>query len=153
LQRQRAARERLRNATGRNSACPLPCRVSQWHSHTAVFRHEAPPLGHSSPGVQAAALSPQLTEQPPQLPRGLEGGALQEFSCVARSETGGPEAAVFGGPVSVYEAPRFFALLAQPAQTSSVAAKAQTSGGQSGLERVLIREACYACCPRLLQGG
>jgi hypothetical protein len=53
--------------------------LPQWHSQTAVFRHEGPPLGHSSPGVQEACLSPQLTEQPPQLPRGEEAGALQEL--------------------------------------------------------------------------
>jgi hypothetical protein len=73
----------------------------QWHSHTAVLWHEGPPLGHSSPGVQEAALSPQLTEQPAQLPRGREGGALQELLCPSRSVPGGPAAAVLGGPLSL----------------------------------------------------
>ncbi len=145
----------------RTTAC-VRCRVpedspggigrDQWHSHTAVFRHEAPPLGHSSPGAQKAGLSPQLTEQPPQVPRGLEGKALQEFSCVVRSEAGGPEAAVLGGPLSVYGAPWFFALVVQPQQTSSVTAKAEISAGQSAIGRVLIRPACYACRARPLQG-
>ena len=72
----------------------------QWHSHTAVLWHEGPPLGHSSPGVQEAALSPQLTEQPPQLPRGREGGTLQELPRPSRSVSGGAPAAVLGGPLS-----------------------------------------------------
>jgi hypothetical protein len=48
-----------------------------------------------------ASLSPQFTEQPPQLPRGLEGGALQELTCPAPSVPDGPTAAVLGGPVSL----------------------------------------------------
>jgi hypothetical protein len=47
-----------------------------------------------------ASLSPQFTEHPPQLPRGVEAGALQELPCDWRWEAGGPEAAVLGGPVS-----------------------------------------------------
>jgi hypothetical protein len=43
----------------------------------AGFWHEGPPEGHSSPATQMASLSSQLTEQPPQLPRGEEAGALQ----------------------------------------------------------------------------
>jgi len=74
---------------------------SQWHSQTAVLRHEAPPLGHSSPGVHEAVLSPQFTEHPLQLPLGEELGALQELLCAARSEGDDPEPAVFGGPVSL----------------------------------------------------
>ena len=74
---------------------------SQRHAHTAVFWHEGPPEGHSSPGTQIASLSPQLTEQPPQLPRGLEGGALQELPSKLRSVLGVAPAAVLGGPVSL----------------------------------------------------
>ena len=50
-----------------------------------------------------ASLSPQFTEQPPQLPRGLEGGALQEFGCPSWSLPDGLPAAVSGGPVSLEE--------------------------------------------------
>ncbi len=50
--------------------------------------------------MQNASLSPQLTEQPPQLPRGEEGGTLQELLCAAPSTPSLP-AAVCGGPVSV----------------------------------------------------
>jgi hypothetical protein len=78
----------------------VPAASFQWHAHMAVFWHEGPPEGHSSPGSQMASLSPQVTEQPPQLPRGLEGGALQELTCPALSVLGGPPAAVLGGPVS-----------------------------------------------------
>ncbi|HTL19707.1 MAG TPA: hypothetical protein VL220_03225 [Steroidobacteraceae bacterium] len=45
-------------------------------------------------------MSPQLTEHPGQVPRGEEGGALQEFSA-ALSPAVGPAAAVWGGPLSV----------------------------------------------------
>jgi hypothetical protein len=48
-----------------------------------------------------ASLCPQFTEQPAQLPRGLEGGALQELTCPSWSLPGGPPAAVLGGPVSL----------------------------------------------------
>ena len=66
----------------------------------AVFWHEGPPEGHSSPGTQMASLFPQFTEHPPQLPRGAEAGALHELPPEARSEAGGPEEVVLGGPVS-----------------------------------------------------
>jgi hypothetical protein len=97
-------------------------------------------------------LSPQLTEQPPQLPRGEEAGALQELLPVARSESGGPEAAVRGGPVSPEEPLSLFATVAQPAQHSSVATRAAQMGDpRSAIERVLMRSvkppdlpACYA---------
>ena len=46
-------------------------------------------------------MAPQLTEQPAQLPRGREGGALQALLCPSRSLPGGPVAAVLGGPVSL----------------------------------------------------
>ena len=72
---------RAKSAVARHRRCLPP----QWHSHTAVLWHEAPPLGHSSPALQEAGLSPQLTEHPPQVPRGEEGGALQEFTCAALS--------------------------------------------------------------------
>jgi len=48
-----------------------------------------------------ASLSPQFTEQPLQLPRGFEGGALQELTCPSRLLPVGPPAAVLGGPVSL----------------------------------------------------
>ena len=48
-----------------------------------------------------ASLAPQFTEHPPQLPRGEEGGALQELPSMLRSVPGGPPGAVFGGPVSL----------------------------------------------------
>ena len=48
-----------------------------------------------------ASLSPQLTEQPLQLPRGVEGGALQELTCASRSAPGGAGAPLTGGPVSL----------------------------------------------------
>jgi hypothetical protein len=85
----------------RQNRAAVAAAASQWHAHMAVFWHEGPPEGHSSPGTQMASLSPQLTEQPPQLPRGLEGGALQELTCPSRSVPGGPPAAVPGGPVSL----------------------------------------------------
>ena len=66
----------------------------------AVLWHEGPPEGHSSPGTQIASLSPQFTEHPPQLPRGVDAGAPQELPCDCRSEAGGPEAGALGGPVS-----------------------------------------------------
>jgi hypothetical protein len=61
----------------------------------------APPLGHSSPDLHEACLSPQFTEQPPQVPRGEEGDAAQELFPAALSE---PDAgtAVLGGPASLY---------------------------------------------------
>jgi hypothetical protein len=71
--------------------------------------------------VQEAGRSPQLTEQPPQLPRGEEAGTLQELPCGLPSAEGDPEAALVGGPVSLSGAPVFFALVAQPAQHSSAA--------------------------------
>ncbi|HEV8018794.1 MAG TPA: hypothetical protein VGP32_09585 [Steroidobacteraceae bacterium] len=52
----------------------------QRHSHTAVFMQEALPPGHSSPVVHDACWSPQLTEQPPQIPFGNDTGALQEWA-------------------------------------------------------------------------
>ena len=48
-----------------------------------------------------ASLSPQSTEQPPQLPRGFEGGALQELTCALRSLLDERSAPVLGGPDSV----------------------------------------------------
>jgi hypothetical protein len=66
----------------------------------AVFWHEGPPEGHSSPARHIASLSPQSTEHPPQLPRGVEAGALHEFPSLGRSEEGGPEV-VLGGPLSL----------------------------------------------------
>jgi hypothetical protein len=48
-----------------------------------------------------ASLSPQFTEQPPQLPRGVEAGAVQELTCPLRSELGGPGEAELGGPLSL----------------------------------------------------
>ena len=86
--------QRLKCAKGRGAS-------SQWHAHMAAFWHEGPPEGHSSPATQIASLSPQFTEQPPQLPRGLEGGAVQELSCPSRSLLGGALALVLGGPVSL----------------------------------------------------
>ena len=74
---------------------------AQWQVHMAVFWHDGPPEGHSSPAMQMASLSPQFTEQPPQAPRGLEGGALQELTCPSRSEPDGPLPAVWEGPVSL----------------------------------------------------
>lgn len=71
----------------------------QRHAHMAAFWHEGPPEGHSSPATHMASLSPQFTEHPPQLPRGVEAGALHELLWEARSEAGGPDA-VLGGPVS-----------------------------------------------------
>jgi len=76
-----ASSARARSAVARD----LRSVPSQWHSHTAVLWHDAPPLGHSSPALQEAGLSPQLTEHPPQVPRGEEGGALQELSRAALS--------------------------------------------------------------------
>jgi hypothetical protein len=68
-----------------------------------------------------ASLSPQLTEQPPQLPRGVEGGALQELLCPSRSVPGGPPAAVLGGPVSLEGAACGpFWLVAQAASKSAM---------------------------------
>jgi hypothetical protein len=64
--------------------------------------HAAPPLGHSSPDLHEACLSPQSTEQPPQVPRGEEAEAVQELVAAAFSEPdAGSEA--LGGPASLYE--------------------------------------------------
>jgi hypothetical protein len=104
----------------------------------AVFRHEAPPLGHSSPGVQEACWSPQLTEQPAQLPRGEEGGTLQELPCPPWSEPGEPEAAVLGGPVSSGAALcGFCSLVAQPEMATAPSITAATSE-RSAIERGLM---------------
>jgi hypothetical protein len=67
----------------------------------AVFWHEGPPEGHSSPGTHMASLSPQFTEHPPQLPRGDEAGTLHELPPEGRSDAGEPEAVELGGPVSL----------------------------------------------------
>ena len=67
----------------------------------AFFWHDGPPDGHSSPATQMASLSPQFTEQPPQAPRGLDGGALQELTSPSRSGPDGPPPAVWGGPGSL----------------------------------------------------
>jgi hypothetical protein len=48
-----------------------------------------------------ASLSAHFTEHPPQLPRGDEAGTLQELPSERRSEPGGPEVVVLGGPVSL----------------------------------------------------
>jgi hypothetical protein len=64
--------------------------------------HAAPPLGHSSPDLHEACLSPQFTEQPPQVPRGEEADAVHELLPAALSEPGAG-AEVLGGPVSLYE--------------------------------------------------
>ena len=71
--------------------------------------------------MQEACLSPQLTEQPPQLPRGEEAGALQELPCGLPPAEGNPEPALVGGPVSPSGPPVFFALVAQPAHHRSAA--------------------------------
>jgi hypothetical protein len=47
-----------------------------------------------------ASLSPQFTEHPPQLPRGFDGGALQELTWPSRSAPGVAGALARGGPVS-----------------------------------------------------
>jgi hypothetical protein len=74
-----------------------------------------------------ASLSPQLTEQPPQLPRGLEGGALQELPSVLRSVLGVPPAAVFGGPFSLDgETCRLSWLGTQPANETAMSTLAAT---------------------------
>ena len=87
-------------------------------------------------------MSPQLTEQPPQLPRGEEAGALQELPPVARSESGGPEAAVRGGPVSPEEPLSLLPPVAQPEPKSSAAANAaQAVARQRAIERVLMSAA------------
>ena len=86
--------------------------------------------------MQEACLSPQLTEQPPQLPRGEEAGALQELPSGLPSAEAGPEAAVVGGPVSLSGPPVLFALVAQPAQHRSAAVRASgTSDRQREGER------------------
>ena len=46
-----------------------------------------------------ASLSPQFTVQPPQLPRGVEGGAVQELTCPLVSLLGGPAVVELGGPL------------------------------------------------------
>ncbi len=106
----------------------------------AVFWHEAPPEGHSSPATQMASLSPQFTEQPPQLPRGVEGGALQALPPEAWSEAaGGPEAVVLGGPVSLEDPPVRLPVVAQPEPTSSTVAKAAaTRAAQRSIESVFM---------------
>jgi hypothetical protein len=48
-----------------------------------------------------ASLSPQFTEQPPQLPRGVEGGALQELISPLRSVPGAPAAPELRGSLSL----------------------------------------------------
>ena len=63
----------------------------------------AAPLGHSSPDLHDACLSPQFTEQPPQLPRGEEAGAVHELAPAARPESADAGPPMLGGPVSLYE--------------------------------------------------
>ncbi len=46
-----------------------------------------------------ASLAPQFTEHPPQLPRGVEGAALQEFPWSASAVPGSVAPALCGGPV------------------------------------------------------
>jgi hypothetical protein len=68
-----------------------------------------------------ASLSPQLTEQPPQLPRGVEGGALQELTCALRSPLDERSAPVLGGPDSVEGGARVpLSFVAQPANDSTM---------------------------------
>ena len=85
-------------------------------------------------------MSPQFTEHPPQLPRGEEAGTLQEFPAEERSEAGGPEPVVLGGPAVSLAAPRgSLPLVAHPAQTSSIAAKAAVTRKQDGvIAKVLV---------------
>ena len=106
----------------------------------AVFRHEGPPLGHSSPVMQDACRSPQFTEQPPQLPRGEEGGTLQELPGAPRSEPPGEgEEALLGGPASSGEAPcGFFSLVAQPEMAMAPSIRAATSERHGAIETVLM---------------
>ena len=68
-----------------------------------------------------ASLSPQSTEQPPQLPRGFEGGALQELTCALRSLLDERSAPVLGGPDSVEGGACVpLSFVAQPANDSTM---------------------------------
>ncbi len=77
--------------------------------------------------MQEACRSPQLTEHPPQLPRGEEGGTLQEFTCPLRSVLAGPAAAALGGPASL-EGTAFdpFSLATQAANVRAKSAPAMS---------------------------
>ena len=58
-----------------------------------------------------ASLFSQFTEQPPQLPRGAEGGAVQELTPPLWSVPAGPAAPELGGPLSLEgEAGELFSL-------------------------------------------
>ena len=70
-------------------------------------------------------MSPQRTEQPPQLPRGREGGTLQELPCPSRSLPGGAPAGVLGGPVSLDgAADEAFSLATQAASDKAMSSPA-----------------------------
>jgi hypothetical protein len=92
----------------------------------AVLWQEGPPEGHSSPGTQMASLAPQFTEQPGQLPRGVEGGTLQELLPAAPSLLpGSPAAVLWDGPVSVAgRAAARFPVDAQPASERAMSTPA-----------------------------
>ena len=82
-----------------------------------------------------ASLSPQFTEQPPQLPRGLEGGALQELTCAPRSVPGEPPAAELGGPLSLEgEAGEPFSFATHAASDSAMSTAAANDAPDRMLE-------------------
>ena len=104
--------------------------------------HAAPPLGHSSPRVHEACLSPQFTEHPPQVPRGEEGGAVQELTCPFRSAVAGPPVAVLGGPVSLEgEACGRFSFVAHAANDRATSTPAASDTPDKTLEGRILTPA------------
>lgn len=117
--------------------------VTQRQAHLAVFWHEGPPEGHSSPGTQMASLAPQFTEHPPQLPRGEEGGALQELSPMLRSVLPGALGAVLGGPVAPGgEAGELFSLVAQAASERAKSTPAASDAPETMRQERVLTARC-----------
>jgi hypothetical protein len=117
--------------------------ASQRHAHTAVFWHEGPPEGHSSPGIHIASLSPQFTEQPPQLPRGWEGAALQELTSPLRLAPGGAPAAEVGGPLSLDGEPgEPFSLVTQAASERARNTPAANDAPETARQETVLTSPC-----------
>ena len=90
-----------------------------------------------------ASLAPQFTEHPPQLPRGEEGGALQELPSMLRSVPGGPPGAVFGGPVSLEGAAgELFSLLTQAASERARSTPAANDAPETMRQERVLTSQC-----------
>ena len=88
-----------------------------------------------------ASLSPQFTEHPPQLPRGEEGGTVQELPCESRSVPGGAPAAVLGGPVSPEAgAGGAFSLVTQAFSNSAISTPATSDAPDTDRRRTVLTD-------------